>query len=163
MALAKGMCWAAYLLIPASMHTSLREPHTHIRALIPSVWLLTFLVFLSGQKEYVFIPTTSFYCRETRVGLTFLLAPQREAALWKRNWILSAYATARPKTIFRYLSKSWKEVCANSNASQSLIIHGYMWAWCDGLFTKLLLSNVSSWWATPWLKSCSQYSTFNTH
>ena len=36
--------WAAYLLIPASMHTSLREPHTHLHARMPSVWLLIFLV-----------------------------------------------------------------------------------------------------------------------
>ncbi len=41
-----------YLLIPASMRTSLREPHTHFHARMPWVWLLIFLVlFVSRQKE----------------------------------------------------------------------------------------------------------------
>ncbi|HEX6224003.1 MAG TPA: membrane protein insertion efficiency factor YidD [Chryseolinea sp.] len=39
-----GMRGEAYLLIPASMHTALREPHTHSHARALSVWLLIFLV-----------------------------------------------------------------------------------------------------------------------
>ncbi|HEX6227214.1 MAG TPA: hypothetical protein VFZ52_22510 [Chryseolinea sp.] len=41
----------AYLLIPASLHTTLREPHTHNHTR-PSVWLLIFLVLsFQGKKN----------------------------------------------------------------------------------------------------------------
>ncbi len=46
-----GMWAEAYLLIPASMHTSLREPHTRLHAHMPLVWLLIFWFFCIKTKE----------------------------------------------------------------------------------------------------------------
>ena len=43
--------WAAYLLIPESMHTPLREPHTHFMRASAFGLALDFLVLLYQDKR----------------------------------------------------------------------------------------------------------------